>query len=109
MALAWHDLFAAIVGGQRKGTPCNKFPAGVLSAQGGAGSGVCLALLTDPAVLSLCPARCHLTCHVWGRSDCHPSSWMRKSAQRGEAACPRMPSWQGVEPEFKLGAPGPLF
>lgn len=105
--LAWHDLSVAIVvGGRGRGSPANKFLAGVPSTQGGAGSGVRLALLMDPAVLALCPARCHLTCHVWGRGDCHPTSQMRKSAQRGEATCPSMPSWQRVEPEFKPRTPG---
>lgn len=69
-------------GDRGRGSPTNKFLAGVPCAQGGAGSGVRLALLMDPAVLALCPARCHLTCHVWGRGDCHPTSQMRKSAER---------------------------
>lgn len=49
-----------------EGDPSNKFPAGVLSAQGGAGSGVRLALPMDPVVFALCPVPCHLTCHVSG-------------------------------------------
>lgn len=37
MALAWHDLSVAIVGGQRKGTPWNKSPLGCCLLREGPG------------------------------------------------------------------------
>lgn len=44
-------ILSVAIGGQRKGTPSNVSSAGGMSACGGAGSGVRLALLMDPVVL----------------------------------------------------------